>query len=84
MTRLPVGAEYPDRTAGPMFEVFFSTDHLLPNRTAAWTLMVERLREVADFAVSCRNECPPGLVLQLSTISASLRRQADQLAAAAD
>jgi hypothetical protein len=84
VTRLPVGPEYPGRTAGPMFELFYATDHLLPHRTAAWTLMIERLREVADFAVSCRNECPPGLVLQLSTVAAALRKQADRLAAAAD
>jgi hypothetical protein len=83
VTRLPVGPEHPGRTAGPMFELFYATDHLLPHRTAAWTLMIERLREVADFAVSCRNECPPGLVLQLSNVSAALRKEADRLAAAA-
>ena len=83
ITRLQIGPDYPGRTAGPMFELFFATDHLLPHRAAAWTLMIERLREVADFAVRCRNECPPGLVLQLSTISAALRTQADRLAAAA-
>jgi hypothetical protein len=83
VTSLPVGPEHPGRTAGPMFEVFYATDHLLPNQRAAWTLMIERLREVADFATSCRNECPPGLVVQLSTISASLRSSADRLAAAA-
>jgi hypothetical protein len=84
VTRLPVGPDHPDRTAGPMFELFYATDHLLPHRAAAWTLMIERLREVADFATSCRNECPQGLVLQLSAISAALRAQADRLAAAAD
>jgi hypothetical protein len=84
VTRLPIGPEHPDRTAGPMFERFYATDHLLPHRTAAWTLMIERLREVADFAVSCRNECPPGLIVLLSTVAAALRKQADRLAAAAD
>ena len=83
VARLPIGPEYPGQTAGPMFELFYATDHLLPHRQAAWTLMIERLREVADFAVRCRNECPPGLVVQLSTIAAALRKQADRLADAA-
>jgi hypothetical protein len=83
VARLPIGPEHPGQSAGPMFELFYATDHLLPHREAAWTLMIERLREVADFAVRCRNECPPGLIVQLSTIAAALRKQADRLAAAA-
>jgi hypothetical protein len=82
ITGLPVGPEHPGRTAGPMFELFYATDHLLPHRSAAWALMIERLREVAEFAIRCRNECPPGLIVQLSTVSAALQTQADRLAAA--
>lgn len=83
VTRLPVGAEHPGRTAGPTFELFYAMDYLLPHREAAWTLMVERLHEVAAFAKSCRDECPPGLMLQLSMISDTLATQADRLAYAA-
>ena len=64
VTRLPIGADQPDRTVGPSFELFYATDYLLPHREAAWRLMVERLNEVAAFATSCRNECPPGLTVQ--------------------
>lgn len=83
-TRLPVGAQHPGRTVGPMFELFYAVDYLLPHRHAAWALMVERLREVAAFATRCRDACPAGLLLQLSIISDALGKQADRLAAATD
>jgi len=82
ITRLPVGEEHPERTTGPMFELFYASAYLFPHRQAAWTLMIERLREVAAFATSCRNECPPGLMVQLSQISDAIRTQADELASA--
>ncbi len=82
VTRLPVGPEHPGRTAGPTFELFYAVDYLLPHREAAWTLMVERLREVAAFAMRCRDACPPGLMLQLSMITETMNKQADRLAAA--
>ena len=40
---LPAGPEHPGRTAGPSFELFYSSDYLLPHREAAWTLLAERL-----------------------------------------
>jgi hypothetical protein len=83
ITKLPVGEAHPGRTVGPMFELFFAVDYLLPHREAAWTLMTERLHEVAEFAMRCRNECPPGLMLQLSIITEVLKKQSDRLAAAA-
>ena len=36
ITTLPAGPEYPGRTAGPSFELFYETDYLLPHRDAAW------------------------------------------------
>jgi hypothetical protein len=83
ITKLPVGKAHPGRTVGPMFELFFAVDYLLPHREAAWTIMTERLREVAEFAMRCRNECPPGLMLQLLIITQVLKKQSDRLAAAA-
>ena len=53
VTTLPAGPEYPDRTAGPSFELFYETDYVLPHREAAWILLAERLRQAADF-------CQPG------------------------
>ena len=38
LTTLPVGAEYPGKSAGPNFE-FYRTSYLLPHRHAAWVPM---------------------------------------------
>ena len=53
VTTLPAGPEYPGRTAGPSFELFYESDYVLPHREAAWILLTERIREAADF-------CEPG------------------------
>jgi hypothetical protein len=83
LTRLPIGPEYPGRTCGPAFELFYDADWLLPHRQAAWQLLTERLSELADFAVSCRNECPPSHVAVLADVADKLRAQSDRLSAAA-
>jgi len=69
-------------TAGPNFELFYAVDYLLPHRDAAWRLMEERLREVAELAVRCREVCVPLYMTPLSEITAELARQADLLARA--
>ena len=53
VTTLPAGPEYPGRTAGPSFELFYESDYVLPHREAAWILLTERIREAAAF-------CEPG------------------------
>lgn len=82
ITRLPVGPDQPGRTAGPAFELFYDVDYLLPHREAAWAIIEERLREVADLAMRCRDECIPTFLPPLSRITDALRLQADILAAA--
>ena len=54
VTTLPAGAEYPGRTAGPSFELFYESDYVLPHRESAWILLTERIREAAAF-------CQPGV-----------------------
>ncbi len=49
LTALPVGPNYPGKTAGPTFEIF-RRSYILPHREAAWTILRERLRELADGA----------------------------------
>lgn len=83
ITDLPISDEAASAKAGPTFEVFYAIDYLLPHREAAWKLIVERLNEVAAFATSCRNQCPPAIVLQLSVVAEKMREQAARLAAAA-
>src|SRR5574338_266185 len=82
VTRLPVGPEQPGRTAGPALELFYDVDYLLPHRVAAWVLMEERLREIAELATRCRDQCMPTFMPILARVTDSLRKQADRLAAA--
>jgi hypothetical protein len=65
LTTLPVGAEYPGKSAGPNFE-FYRTSYLLPHRHAAWVLMNERLLELADYCATLRSR--PSAPPQLTTI----------------
>jgi hypothetical protein len=82
ITRMPMGPDYPDRTAGPAMELFYDTHFLLPDSRAAWAVMEERMREIADLATRCRDECIPGFLPGISRIADALRTQADALAAA--
>ena len=61
LTTLPFGPSQPGRTAGPTFELFYIGGYLLPHRTAAWTLLAERLRQAAGLARRLEAE---GLALQ--------------------
>jgi hypothetical protein len=45
--------------------------------------MEERLREIAELATRCRDQCMPAFLPALSRVTDALRRQADRLAAAA-
>jgi hypothetical protein len=45
--------------------------------------MEERLREIAELATRCRDQCIPTFLPALSRVTDALRRQADRLAAAA-
>jgi len=82
VTRLPIGPEQPGQTAGWAFELFYDADYLLPHRDAAWTLMEERLREIAELATRCRDACIPQFLPPLARVTDALRAQADRLAAA--
>jgi hypothetical protein len=82
VTQLPIGPEQPGRTAGPALELFYDADYLLPHRQAAWTIMEERLREIAVLALRCRNRCKPPFLPALTAVTNVLGAQADRLAAA--
>src|SRR5690349_8707685 len=77
---LPAGPEYPGRTAGPSFELFYESDYVLPHREAAWLLLTERLRQAADFCEP-GGPCDPGITDRLGAIRAGLAGIADSLAA---
>jgi hypothetical protein len=48
MTRLPVGAAFPGRTAGFTFEMYYIMGNLVPWREAAWALLHERMSLLVD------------------------------------
>jgi Ferritin-like len=56
VTTMPVGDEYPGMLAGPSFEVFYRSGYLLPHKTAAWTLLHERLLECYGFLMQSVTE----------------------------
>jgi hypothetical protein len=82
VTRLPVGFEHPGATAGPTFELFYGVDYLLPHRDAAWAVMEERMRVLAELATHCRDSCAPLYLPALTKITDALTDLADQLAEA--
>jgi hypothetical protein len=59
VTRLPVGPNDFGLNAGPSFELFYAVDYLLPHRDAAWAVIEERMRDVAELATRCRDSCAP-------------------------
>ena len=71
VTTLPAGPEYPGRTAGPSFELFYESDYLLPHREAAWIMLTERIRQAAAF---CEPgvPCAPTIAGSLDTVRSSL------------
>ncbi len=76
ITGLPAGPEYPGRTAGPSFELFYESDYVLPHREAAWVLLAERIEQAAAF---CE---PPGAGVT-PQVSGKLAQVRDALAAIA-
>ncbi|MGH3202615.1 MAG: ferritin-like domain-containing protein, partial [Streptosporangiaceae bacterium] len=80
VTTLPAGPGYPARTAGPSFELFYETDYVLPHREAAWILLIERLRQAADFCEP-GGPCAPAVTDGLAAVRSSLTEIAGSLQA---
>jgi CDGSH-type Zn-finger protein/truncated hemoglobin YjbI len=80
VTTLPAGPEYPARTAGPSFELFYESDTVLPHREAAWILLIERLRQAAEFCEP-GGPCAPAVTNGLAAVKSSLAQIADSLQA---
>src|SRR5271165_2229734 len=80
VTTLPAGPEYPGRTAGPSFELFYESDYVLPHREAAWILLTERVRQAAEFCEPGA-PCDPPVADGLAAVRSGLNEIADALAA---
>ncbi|HEY9287959.1 MAG TPA: ferritin-like domain-containing protein [Candidatus Dormibacteraeota bacterium] len=59
LTRMPVGAGFPGKTAGPAFDILRPAFFILPHRHAAWTVLHERLESLGSTADELARE--PGL-----------------------
>jgi hypothetical protein len=81
ITTLPVGPEYPGRTAGPSFELFYEDDDLLPHRASAWVLLEERLRDAASFCAALAKRSPEDVATALAPVEQALNALGDSLAA---
>jgi hypothetical protein len=79
ITRLPIGPDYPGRTAGPSFELFYESDYVLPHRRAAWLVLEERLQDARAFCEGIQSTAPD-LSTRLQPVAASLQKQAEALA----
>ena len=80
VTTLPAGPDYPARTAGPSFELFYESDTVLPHREAAWILLIERLRQAAEFCEP-GGPCAPAVADALAAVRSSLTEIAGSLQA---
>jgi CDGSH-type Zn-finger protein/truncated hemoglobin YjbI len=80
VTTLPAGPDYPARTAGPSFELFYESDTVLPHREAAWILLTERLRQAAEYCEP-GGPCTPAVADQLAAVRSSLTEIARSLEA---
>ena len=80
VTTLPAGPDYPGRTAGPSFELFYESDTVLPHREAAWILLTERIRQAAEYCEPA-SPCAPGVADAMATVRSSLAEIARSLEA---
>jgi len=77
ITTLPAGSDYPGRTAGPSFELFYENDYLMPHLKAAWALLEERLREAAEFADRIQADATAQVAGTVAPVAAALREIAE-------
>ncbi|MGH3299838.1 MAG: ferritin-like domain-containing protein, partial [Trebonia sp.] len=81
ITQLPAGPEYPGRTVGPSFELFYESDYVLPHREAAWILLAERIEVAAAFCGPADVGATPEVTRQLTSVRESLAGIARSLGA---
>jgi CDGSH-type Zn-finger protein/truncated hemoglobin YjbI len=80
VTTLPAGPDYPARTAGPSFELFYESDTILPHREAAWILLTERIRQAAEYCEP-GSPCAPEVADALAAVRSRLAEIARSLEA---
>src|SRR5258707_1726420 len=81
LSTLPAGPEYPGRTAGPSFELFYESDYLMPHREAAWALLAERLEIAAGYCDDLCTGRGARIASELAPVMTALREIAATLEA---
>jgi hypothetical protein len=76
LTALPVGAEFPGRTAGPAFEIVRPAFFVLPHREAAWKILHERLETLAGVSGDLVSHVAPEV---MARVQDNLRAMASDL-----
>jgi hypothetical protein len=77
LTQLPAGPEYPGKTAGPAFEMFYDFGNFIPWRPAAWALLRERAELLGQRA---QRAAAAGAPQVLAAVADSARSIAARLA----
>lgn len=77
LARLPAGPEYPGRTAGPAFEMYYPMGNFVPWREAAWAVLSERVGVLRDrcTALAGQDQIP----YEVQTAADQAAKIADQL-----
>ena len=81
ITTLPAGPDYPGRTAGPTFELFYENDYLMPHQEAAWALLAERLDEAAALCAQLQADHNQVVAARLDPVRGALRDMSRTMAA---
>jgi hypothetical protein len=77
LTRLPVGPEYPGRTAGFAFQMHYIMGNLVPWRAPAWALLHERMGILAERCAVTTDD--PAVAAAVSQARATAARVAKSL-----
>jgi hypothetical protein len=78
LTALPVGPEFPGRTAGPAFEIVRPAFFVLPHREAAWKILHERLETLAGVCADLANDVGPDVMTKMEDNLRGMASDLDQ------
>jgi hypothetical protein len=76
LTRLPMGPESPDHTAGAAFQMYYQMGNFVPWRKAAWVLLCERAAVLSRQCADCaRHDGVPETVSSAAAAAAGISEQ---------
>jgi Ferritin-like len=76
LTRLPMGPDSPDHTAGASFQMYYQMGNFVPWREAAWVLLAERATVLARQCADCAaHDGVPAAVGSAATAAAGIAEE---------